>query len=177
MKINQPEIECERIVLRELKISDAPEILFLRSDSVVNKFVKRNTPENLDEAIEFIRRIRNETESSKIYYWSIALKSQPKMIGSICLWKISEDRKVAEVGYDLHPHFQKKGIMDEALRAVLKFAFQTLFLQHVEAFTHFDNQSSIKLLERNSFLKDENRSDESNDNNRIFIREREKIIE
>lgn len=176
MKIKQPEIECERIVLRELLISDASEILFLRSDSGVNKFVKREAPENLNEASEFIRRIRNEIESSKIYYWSIALKSQPKMIGSICLWKISDDRKSAEVGYDLHPDFQKKGIMDEALQAVLKFAFQTLYLNHVEAFTHFDNQSSTKLLERNSFIKDENRFDEKNSDNRIFILKTENYL-
>ena len=68
------------------------------------------------------------------------------MIGTISLWKFSEDKKTAEVGYDLNPVFHNKGIMTEALNCVLKYGFTQLQLDKIEAYTHKENQASRKLL-------------------------------
>ena len=62
------------------------------------------------------------------------------MIGSICLWNFSEDRKVAEIGYDLDPKYQRKGIMTESINAVLNFGFRKLSLEKIEAFTQKQNK-------------------------------------
>ena len=73
------------------------------------------------------------------------------MIGSICLWNFSEDRKTAEVGYDLSPTFQKQGMMDESMKKVLNFGIEEEGFVRFEAHTHYQNIGSIKLLERNGF--------------------------
>jgi ribosomal-protein-alanine N-acetyltransferase len=99
------------------------------------------------------------------------------MVGSVCLWNISPDRTSAELGYDLHPKFQGKGIMSEAVDAVLKFGFQTIDLQTIEAFTSRYNEASIKLLIRKRFVPDENRRDEDNPDNLIYcLSKRETLI-
>ena len=98
------------------------------------------------------------------------------MIGSICLWNFSPDRKVAEVGYDLHPKFQKRGIMDESLRSVLKFGFEKLGLDEIEAFTHRDNAHSITLLERSQFSYIKARKDKDNENNIIYALKKQQHI-
>ena len=36
-----------------------------------------------------------------------------EMIGSICLWNFTDNQKSAEIGYDLSPKYQRKGIMNE----------------------------------------------------------------
>ena len=60
--------------------------------------------------------------------------------------------KIAEVGYDLNPIFQRKGIMSEALNKVINFGFNELGLDNIEAYTHIQNENSKKLLEKNGFI-------------------------
>ena len=76
--------------------------------------------------------------------------------------------KTAEVGYDLSPNFQGEGIMHESLKSVMKFGFDKLKLETIEAFTHKLNGSSIKLLERNGFDLVEGKKDEHNTDNIIY---------
>ncbi|MFT5915665.1 MAG: ribosomal-protein-alanine N-acetyltransferase [Bacteroidia bacterium] len=90
------------------------------------------------------------------------------MIGSICLWNFSEDRKIAETGYDLSPKFQGRGLMSEALKAILEFGFQNLNLDLIEAYTQKNNESSRKMLEKNMFKLAMNRKDEENSANLIY---------
>ncbi len=80
----------------------------------------------------------------------------------------SENYKTAEVGCDLNPKFQAKGIMSEALKAVIEMGFKGFKLDKIEAFTHRDNESSKKLLEKNGFSFIENRTGLDNEANRIF---------
>ena len=60
------------------------------------------------------------------------------MIGTICFWNESADRKSAELGYELHPEYQGNGYMDEAMKEVIGFAFRSGFTS-LEAYTHKDN--------------------------------------
>ena len=60
----------------------------------------------------------------------------------------------AEIGYVLHPAQQGKGIMDEAIKAVLQYGFETMKLHSVEANVNPANTNSMKLLEKNGFVKE-----------------------
>ena len=60
----------------------------------------------------------------------------------------------AEIGYLLHPDYQQKGIMDEALKAVIKYGFETMQLHSIEANVNPANAASMKLLEKNGFVKE-----------------------
>lgn len=168
MNYSISKIKTERLLLRELKQTDWDVISYLRSDTDVNKFVKRPGAESKEKALEFISKISTGIKKQNIYYWSITEKSNPKMIGSICLWNFSEDKKTAEIGYDLNPEFQQKGIMNEALKSVLIFGFKNLNLETITAFTHKENLSSKKLLEKNKFKLMQERKDSHNKNNIIY---------
>ena len=143
-------------------------ISYLRSDKEVNEFVKRPSAESKEKALEFISKINLGIDGENMFYWVITERDSDQMIGSICLWNFSKDRKTAEVGYDLSPKFQRKGIMNEALVSVLKYGFEKMSLSLIEAYTHRKNESSKKLLERNSFVFIENREDENNLDNVIY---------
>lgn len=166
-----PEINTERLFLRKIEESDSEVILFLRSDETINKFIHR--PENrktktIADAIKHIKKINLETENNTSFSWGITLKSDREIIGTICLWNFSDDCKTAEVGYDLNPTFQRKGIMSEALNSVMDFGFKELNLDTIEAYTHIQNESSKKLLEKNGFRFIEDRKDNDNLSNVIF---------
>ncbi len=164
-----PEIETERLVLRQLIPSDAAVIQFLRSDPEVNKFIVRPTAETLEDALAFIKKVNTGIENNENIYWCIANKLAPsKMLGSISLWHFSEDKLTGEVGYDLHTDSQAKGIMTEALKAVLNYGFKDLQLQTIEAYTQFENKASIKLLKKQGFNLLPDRKDEGFPKNIIF---------
>lgn len=174
-----PVLTTERLILRELKESDHELVLFLRSDKTVNAFIERpvdRQTKTTEDAIRFIKELHGYAKSNTSIAWGITLKESHNIVGSICLWNFSEDRKTAEVGYDLHTNYQGLGIMTNALKLVLDYGFKILNLDKIEAFTHKDNTSSIKLLERNGFLFMAHRTDEDNFNNAIFEIEKPKEI-
>lgn len=163
-----PKLKTERLILRKIENTDSKTLLFLRSDKIINQFIKRQKTETEEEVLEFIEKINKGINNNEWLYWSISLKTNEKMIGTICLWNFSKNRKVAEVGYELIPKFQKKGIASEALNHVINFGFSKLNLDKIEASTHKKNESSQSLLEKNKFLLKVDKKDKDNIDNIIF---------
>ena len=156
-------LDTTRLLLRQLKETDVSAIYSLRSNERVNQFIDRPTAKDQEEAKAFIQKI---TEN-KSYYWGITLKENAKLIGTICFWNLSADRKSAELGYELHPDYQGKGYMDEAMKEVIGFAFRSGFTS-LQAYTHKENLASTKLLLKHGFVHDEERNDPENPNIIIF---------
>ena len=163
-----PILKTERLVLRQLTQHDKLAIFTLRSDAQVNKYLYRPQPHHVDEVIEFINKINKAIEQNKSFYWAISLKNSDELIGTICLWNFSDDHQTAELGYELMPNFQGQGIMNEAIKAVLQYAFEIIELKIIVACPHKDNKNSIKLLEKNGFKWENDKIDEDNLNNLIY---------
>lgn len=148
-----PVLKTERLTLRQLASSDANEIFTLRSDSNVNKYLDRKPGTSIDDAKIFIRAINENIQKNDAVYWAITFNSADKLIGTICLFSFSDDNLKAEIGYELLPGFQGKGIMQEAISKVIDFGIQHIGLNSIEAYTHPDNQRSTRLLEKCNFKK------------------------
>lgn len=163
-----PVLSTSRLVLRQLWESDAKDLSDLRSDEAVNRYVARAKQTSLKEASAFIHTINRGIREKKWLYWAISRKEHSKLIGTICLWNFSANHTTAEIGYELSPAHQGQGFMNEALRCVIDYSFNHMHLKALEAFTHKDNSSSIRLLLRNQFEQDIDRKDGEDENNRIF---------
>lgn len=148
-----PVLETERLTLRRLVSSDDNEIFALRSDDSVNKYLDRKPSKSIDDVRTFIQIINKNIEKNESIYWAITLSGVGKLIGVICLFDFSDDNLKAEIGYELLPGFQEKGIMQEAISKVIDFGIQYVGLKLIEAYTHSENQSSTKLLEKFDFKK------------------------
>lgn len=161
-------LETERLQLKEINESYVEDILKIRSNEIINQFVQRNSPKNNYDALQFILTIKERTRNNETFYWGISLKDQPNLIGTICLWKFTEDRKQAEVGYELLPDYHRKGIMSEALTAVVNFGFNNLNLQEIVAMTNKFNENSKGILLKHDFILEEERKDEGFPDNLVF---------
>ncbi|UOU96922.1 GNAT family N-acetyltransferase [Chryseobacterium daecheongense] len=161
-------LETERLLLKEINENHVEDILRIRSNEIINQYVQRNPPKNNYDALEFILTIKERTENNQTFYWGFSLKDQPNLIGTICLWNFSEDRKIAEVGYELLPEYHRQGIMSEALSAVLDFSFNELQLHEIVAMTHKLNENSKLLLLKHYFVLEESREDEGFPDNLVF---------
>lgn len=162
------QIKTERLLLRKPKTTDWEMVSYLRSDKEINKYVKRPSAESKEKALEFITKINNGISNNDLLYWAITEQNNDQMIGSICLWNFSADRKTAEVGYDLSPKSQGKGMMNESLKGVLEFGFVNLKLDLIEAYTHQKNEPSKKMLERNGFELLVDKKDIDNQDNVVY---------
>jgi [ribosomal protein S5]-alanine N-acetyltransferase len=149
-----PQLKTERLLLRQMTLADANEIFLLRSDPIVNKHLNRPKAVSIDDATAFIQKINSLIENNQSIFWKIGSIGESKLLGTICLWNFSEEENKAEIGYELLPSFQGKGIMQEAFSKVTEFGFQSLQLDRIEAWTVVQNESSIKILERNHFKRD-----------------------
>lgn len=160
--------ETERLILRTITEYDAVEIFSIRSNLEINRFLHRIPPKNSFEALDFILNIKRKTLNKEILFFGISCRTQPQLLGTICLWNFSEDREIAELGYELLPNYHGKGLMSEAVAFILKFGFQQLNLNKIEAFTNKNNVNSISLLGKFNFILNESRKDRNYPENSIF---------
>ena len=149
-----PALTTERLILRKAHMGDVNEVQFLRSDPVVMKYVDRPRCQSTDEAIAFIQKITDMVDNNEGISWHITLKEDPKTIGSIAFWRLEKEHYRAEIGYTMHPAYQGKGLMQEAMKAALDYGFHVMNLHSVEANTHPENTASHKLLERSGFVRE-----------------------
>lgn len=146
-----PILKTERLTLRQLVNADYNEIFALRSDDNVNKYLDRKPSKSIDDAKNFIQTINENIQRKDSLYWAITFNGTDKLIGTICLFNFSNGNLKAEIGYELLPNFQGKGIMQEATSKVIDFGIQHIGLNLIEAYTHSENRSSTKLLEKLNF--------------------------
>jgi len=163
-----PVLNTKRLLLRQLDDGDYNEIFALRSNDEVNQYIMRTKPTNIEEVKSFIKTINEGIIKNNSLYWAICLNNSRKPIGTICLWNFSANRKIGEIGFELHPAYQGRGIMNEALASVINYGFNEAGLMTIEAYTHKDNRRSANLLKKNNFKMDESRLDQDDMNNVIY---------
>lgn len=150
-----PVIKTERLLLRSVENSDAPELLFLRSDETVMQYIDRERMKSLEDAEQFIQKLKDGIETNENILWVICLKDKPNtLIGNIGYWRFQLPHYRAEVGYMLHPDFWNKGIMKEALEAVIAYGFDIIKLHSIEARINTGNIASARLLEKTGFIRE-----------------------
>lgn len=151
-----PVLETERLVLREITLDDAPFWLRNFSDPEVVELTAYEPPADLDAAKEEILRYGIRLfEQGAGFRWGIALRPSRELIGTLGYHEwVREGASRARVGYDLLREYRRRGIMTEAMRAILAYGFETMGLNRVEVLTDPSNMPSIRLLERLGFRRE-----------------------
>lgn len=150
-----PEIKTERLFLRKLNEQDVHQILLLRSNNDVMKYIDREKAKDLKDAADFLKMIDDSLDTGNGILWGIELNEKPCLIiGYICYWRLVKEHYRAEVGYMLLPEFWNKGIMKEALSEVILFGFDKMKLHSIEGRINPGNKTSASLLISTGFIKE-----------------------
>lgn len=147
-----PELETNRLSLRKLSAEDAAQILEIRTNEEVIKYVEISKYKSIEDAGNFIGRVENGVHEGEIIFWRIVLKETSKVIGTICLWNFDTNPFKAEVGFDLLPYFHGLGIASEALDCVIDYGLHHMRLKIIEGCTNMENIAAINLT-RKGFKK------------------------
>lgn len=161
-----PILKSDKLILRELSISDADAIFNIRTNREINKLIKRETFKNIEDAKEFIEVCHQEFLKENRIFWGIEFNNI--LIGSIVYHRISIKDNYAEIGYELNPDYQQKGIMSEAMETVLTFGKENMNLKTIEAYTHKNNTASFALLKKYNFVYQPERKCAVHDFNTIW---------
>ena len=147
-----PILSTTRLILREITVADQNEIFGLRSDPRVIEYIDRPKVQSLNDAIDWIQLIHSATTNGENIVWGICLKGASRLIGSICLWNFDYSNHSVEIGYSLVPEYHRRGIMNEAIKAVLTYGFMQMKVTRITAVVNPMNKSSNLLLEKNGFI-------------------------
>ena len=117
-------IETDRLVLRKFKIEDADDMYGnWTSDDEVTKFMPWPTHESAGFTRQLLTEWVSYYDDGGTYNWGITLKGDDHVIGNIAVVSKNENIRSFEIGYCLGKKHWGKGIMPEALRAVIAYLF------------------------------------------------------
>lgn len=141
-----------QVQLKKLRIEDAAALSKLADNHRVSQFLRDSfpSPYTVEMAEGFIPMTltKDPTENFGIYL-------DDKFCG-ICGAHPYDDihRNSAEIGYWIGEPYWGKGIMTKAMRLLISYCFEQVGYKRVQAITFDNNVGSMRILEKNGFIKE-----------------------
>ena len=149
-----PELITARLCLRQMTIDDAKDFFAIRSNQTIMARLDKKVAGSIEEVILLLKKIECAIESNSGINWALCLKENNKQIGIVGFHNIYIENHRAEIGYTLLPDFHRKGLMKEAVNALIHYGFNQLKFHSIEAKVNPVNQASINLLKGFGFVKE-----------------------
>lgn len=118
-----PVLDTKRLSLDSLQASDSQSIFELFSEPEVVSYYDLSAFSEKEQAANLIQFFANRFETGEGIRWAIRLKDTKKLIGTCGFNSWSPKMKNAVIGYDLQKQYWGRGIVTEAVNAIVKTAF------------------------------------------------------
>ncbi len=145
----------DRIILRPFTQNDLEEFYKYRSDKEIARY-QLWEPFSRQEAEEFLNEYKSLEYISpgKWNGLALGLKGSSELIGD-CAFKILDNEFTqAEIGFNLSPQYQKRGLATEAVKRLVDYLFKELKLHRISAITDARNNAAASLLKRIGMRKE-----------------------
>ncbi|MBK1813295.1 GNAT family N-acetyltransferase [Clostridium sp. YIM B02505] len=149
-----PDLESQRLIFRKVEASDVEDIFDIFSDPEVAKYDFFTPINTKEKAFLIIDNYQSEFISKEEITWGIVRKEDKKLIGYLSLGNFDEEAKSCEIGYGLNREYWNKGYGTEAIKTLIKFAFEKVKVNRIEATVTFGNVASVKALIKSGFLQE-----------------------
>ena len=151
-----PVLETGRLRLRRILPADADAWLAVwNHPDVMRHLIDFQQPTtDLDEVNSLIQWADDILKNQSGMRWAVTLKPDATLIGSCGFHLYSRANRCAEIGYELHHDYWRRGIMLEALSDLLRFGFEAMQLHRIEANVTVGNEASAGLLRRLGFKQE-----------------------
>jgi ribosomal-protein-alanine N-acetyltransferase len=149
------EIATQRLLLRDLKKTDAHPVHDYASDPEVVRYMDWG-PDNLDETATFIKKALEEQNEQPRYHYTLAIeqKTDQKLIGSCGLHVSNPGNREGWIGYCLNRQSWGKGYATETAKALTEFGFKELCLHRIFATCDPANTTSAHVLEKTGLTRE-----------------------
>lgn len=142
-------IESDRLILRRLTLDDSNNMFNnWCNDDDVTKFLTWPTHLNVEVTKKVLTSWIDEYNKDNYYQWGIELKDSHELVGSISVTDIYENTKVASVGYCIGKKWWNQGITSQALSMVIKFLFDEVDFNRIDAYHDPENPHSGMVMKK-----------------------------
>lgn len=148
--MKNPFLVGEALYLRPLERDDAPLFTAWANDPESRYYLARPRPSTLAHEQALI-----DQASKDDVVLGIARKTDDALLGRIALRHIDPRNSQAELALFIGPPRETgKGYGTEAVRLIVKYAFDTLNLQRVHLRVHADNAKAVRAYEKAGFVRE-----------------------
>ena len=149
-----PTIETPRVRMRWLEESDLDALYAIFSDTRSMRFWSSPAMTERQQVVDLLARIHEGFRARTLFQWGLERREDARIIGTTTLFHLDAGNARAEIGYYLGSEHWGKGYMQEALTALVRFAFGELKLRRIEADVDPRNAASLKSLDRLGFKQE-----------------------
>jgi len=150
-----PVLESENIVLKKIEEIDLEELFSIYSNDNVFKYcgiIPKKNKETVKNMIEHFERDYNKKSRIK---WGIYYKQDNmKLVGIIEVFDINQKINMVTIGYFLAEAYWGKGIATESLKVLVRYLFENVEVNRIQAEVMPENNESKKVLTKNGFIKE-----------------------
>ena len=143
-----PDLDTPRLRLRKLTMQDAHDIYHYSKDFEVARHVLWDAHRSIGESRAYLRFMLRKYRMKEPASWGIEYTATREIIGTIGFMWIQHDNASAEIGYSLSRDYWNRGIMTEALKAVIEYGFSFLNLNRIEAQHETTNPASGAVMRK-----------------------------
>ena len=142
-------IETERLILRPFTAQDGP-FMFKNwcSDPDVNRFLTWPVHASVEVSNRLAALWEEKANKPDVYQWAIVYKEIGEPIGSLAVVRCWEETSRCELGYCIGKAWWGKGIMTEAVKAVVSYLIQDVGFNRVGACHDVNNPASGKVMRK-----------------------------
>ncbi len=145
---NLPSLQTERLILRKMTLRDVNDLYEYASEPEVAKFVTWDYHKNISYSKKFLKSILKKYKEHKVAPWGILLKENNKLIGTGGYVWWMPNHKSAEIGYALSMRYWNRGLMTESVKEIIRFGFEKMELNRIEARCKLNNIASEKVMQK-----------------------------
>lgn len=154
MPLPTPTLHTARLRLRPFEDADADDLFALHSSAHVLRYWDSPPWSSRDRADRFIAACRHMAEDGTGARLAVDRVADGAFIGWCGLIQWNPVHRSASLGYCYADAAWGHGYATEAARAVLRWAFETLDLNRVQAETDTRNVASARVLEKLEFVRE-----------------------
>jgi len=145
-------LKTSRLTIRRFRPSDATTFAAYRSDPEVERYQGWESCSDA-EASDFIASLEHQAPGAPEQWFQFAIEETQtsELAGDIALFCFDENAAQGELGFTLASGHQRRGYAQEALLALLEYAFGRLELHRVHSVTDERNYPAQALLENLGF--------------------------
>ena len=149
---HMPVFSTERLLMREMKPCDSFDMFEYARRPDVTRYLTWSPHPNREYTREYLQFLTTKYRAGEFYDWALIWcadgDAKQKMIGTCGFTRFDLPNNSAEVGYVINPEFRGRGIAPEAVRRVLKYGFEELGLNRIEAHYMCGNEQSRRVMEK-----------------------------
>ncbi len=149
-----PSLETKRLILRGMAKTDANAVFRIFSDEEVMKYYEIDPLTEVGQAQSWIEGSKHRFASKGLARWGITLKGENTVLGTGGYVGWNKSSFCGEISYDLARMYWNRGIMTEAVRAIVQFGFEYMNLNRIQAIVVSENIASLHLLEKLGFQEE-----------------------